>query len=243
MTIDQVIALAASIGACLSAIAAFLAVRQVSIQRESSYRPELVIARTKFECIANPVTEGKIPDIWVVYDGNEAPKDYFRQFCVPLRNVGLGAAKGIQVEWSFPIEQLVSAANELAQKSLIPAYFEFENEMLSLKSEGFGHTVHSWANQNVANIDFVLPAPVDKTPVELQIPSAYVHIVSALVFFAFNVEDFGSFPEVPPLTANLRYFDIGGRALKSSFTIDTNIVAVVNKGETFSGYVECRNHT
>ena len=46
MTVDQLVALGASIGACLSAIAAFLMIRQIARQREASYRPELALSRT-----------------------------------------------------------------------------------------------------------------------------------------------------------------------------------------------------
>ncbi len=43
MSIDQVIALSASIGGYMSAIAALLAVKQSTKQREASYKPELTI--------------------------------------------------------------------------------------------------------------------------------------------------------------------------------------------------------
>jgi len=73
MTIDQGIALATSIAACLSALAAFFTIRQVSKQRESSYHPELAVSRTKFQCISNPLSEGHIPDTWIDWTDEEEP--------------------------------------------------------------------------------------------------------------------------------------------------------------------------
>ena len=51
-------------------------------------------------------------------------EDLLSFFSLPIRNVGLGAAKEVTLKWSFPIEELVSNINKMAQKSLIPAYFE-----------------------------------------------------------------------------------------------------------------------
>lgn len=242
MTIDQTISLAASIGACLSAIAAFLAVRQVSKQRESSYKPELVLSKTIFECLPNFVTEGNIPDRWAPSkENNEEETNLLRSFSMPLRNVGLGAAQNIKVTWSFPIEIIVSTVNEITQKSLVPAYFKYENEMLSLKSEGMGGSTSMWGNQKNRRIDFVLPAAMDSSPVELELPHAYIQIVSALIHFSAKAENLESFLEIPPLDVDIEFSDIGGGQHKSKFSISTELISVSGKGETFHGYVESQN--
>jgi hypothetical protein len=155
MTIDQIIALAASIGACLSSIAAFLTISQVSKQRESSYRPELAVSRKRFQCIRNPLTTMIIPDLWI----NEAEPDSEKKpnilsfFSVPLHNVGLGAAKSLNIKCSFQIEEAITKINQLAQKSLTPVFFELNNGLLSLNSENMGATTHMWKNQECSSID------------------------------------------------------------------------------------------
>jgi hypothetical protein len=242
MSIDQVISLAASIGACLSAIAAFLAVKQVSKQRESSYKPELVLAKTAFDCLSNPLSQGEIPDTWLIRRGNEEEKNYLQSFSMPLRNVGLGAAKSVKVSWSFPMENVVSNVNELAQKSLVPAYFEYENGMLSLKSDELGCSTSMWKNQKKENIDFVLPAQIDNSPVELQLPHAYIQIVSALVYFSVKSESIKSFPEIPALNVGIEFNDIGGSKHSAQFSISTHISFVTGEGKAFGGYVDSEHH-
>lgn len=241
MAIDQVISLAASIGACLSAIAAFLAVRQVSQQRESSYKPELVLSKTIFECSPNPQSKKQIPSAWTPKAKAEEELSLHRSFSMPLRNVGLGAAKSIKVTWSFPIEDVVATVNEIAQKSLVPAYFKYENEMLSLKSEVMGGSVSAWRNQKNQNIDFVLPAPVDTAPIELVLPHAYIQLVSALIHFSARSESFEHLEDIPSLNLDLEFVDIGGGHHKSEFSISTGIISVTGKGEAFHGYVESHN--
>ena len=46
MTVDQYIALGASIGACLSAITALLTIRILVRQQRAVYRPDLALSRT-----------------------------------------------------------------------------------------------------------------------------------------------------------------------------------------------------
>lgn len=241
MTIDQLVATGASIGACMSAIAAFLTVRQVSKQREASYRPELVISRTVFECGLNTASSKSIPDNWMKKDIDQKDIDFLQSFTVPLRNVGLGAAKEVSVKWSFPIEELVANVNKLAQESLTPAYFEYKNEILSLKSDSLGASTSMWMNQQKATIDFVLPAPIDQTPVELVIPRAFIQLVSAFIHFSGKTDRFNHLEKIAILTVDLDYLDIGGKKHKSKFALNTTIIMVVNKGEAFSGQIESTN--
>ena len=64
MTIDQIIALVSSIGACLAALAALLAVLEMKRQRAATYHPELVLSQKVFEG-AGSVKENRIPLSWI----------------------------------------------------------------------------------------------------------------------------------------------------------------------------------
>jgi hypothetical protein len=238
MTTDQIIALASSIGACLSAFATFLTVKQVSKQREFSYRPEIAISKVIFNCGKNSITEGKIPDTWLKESDSKEVYNYFNDFSIPLKNVGLGAAKNIEIFWSFAIEELVAIINTQTQKLLIPAYFEYNGKSLLLKSEGMGESVSMWNNQKIANIDFILPASVEKAATELILPHAYIQLVSALIYFKSKSENLDFLKNVPCLQLRIKYSDIGRRQHEVKYNIFTSIVAVMNKGEEFSGYIE-----
>jgi len=237
MTIDQGISLAASIGACLSAIAAFVAVRFSSNNTKASYKPELVIARTSFRS----KTYGAILGEWFNEKENQDEVGNQMMFSVPLRNVGLGAAKEVTINWSFPIEDLVSTINGLAQKLHITSYFNYDNGTLFLKSEASGDHVSIWANQQKQTVDFVLPAPVDQVPYNLALPLAYTQLISALIICSAKSETFDSFPDIPCLTAEFSYLDIGGSKHSSKFVIQSNISMILKNGEEFQGCVESKN--
>ena len=99
MTIDQVIALAASVGACLAAVATFLTVLEMVKQRASSYRPELIIAKVTFDATANADRDKDVPRNWrrTLAKNNWAPSSHYpwERFALPLVNIGLGAAKAV----------------------------------------------------------------------------------------------------------------------------------------------------
>lgn len=240
MTNDQIIALLASIGACLSAVATFLSVRQIAKQREASYRPELALSRVYLECTKDPIAKGQIPTHWVAKDQDGKTDPLTRSVSLPLRNVGLGSAKAVSIFWSFPFEAVTKQVNELAQKSLSAAYFTFENEALSLDSQDFGKSTSMWMNQKQATVDYVLPATVDHGLLALTLPHAYVQIVSSLLYFAARQTDSGQFPEIPPLLVRMEYSDIGEAKHSVTFCIQFQVSAIGGKGEFIAGYVEAR---
>jgi hypothetical protein len=248
MTIDQIIALSASVGAFMSATAAFLAVRQNMKQRQESYRPEIAIKSIGFEGTVNPLLGGALPTYWINQENKGKELNYIDSLSVPMRNVGLGAAKEININWSFSIEDLVTKINDLAQRSLIPAFFEYKNEVLSLNSETLGTGISNWSNQKNTAIDYILPAPVDDTPTTLYLPQAFKLLISALIYLSFNFnnkndEKHSKIPNLPNLKLDLEYFDIGGVKHKATFDISITIMSVTGNVESFQGLLKSTKHT
>jgi hypothetical protein len=240
MTIDQIIALSASVGGCLSAIATFLTIRQMSQQREATYLPELVLSRTLFVGSKDPILAGAMPTLWVPKTDTDGTAEVSRTFSMPLSNVGLGAAKGISVAWSFPIKEMVSQVNDLAQRTLTPAYLELKDGDLSIKSESLGSAISRWANQQHDSLDYVLPAAVQKEPVVLALPHAFVLLSSALLFVSAKDKDRKSIADMPRLMARFEYRDIGDRHHVAVFEIKLQIIALGGEGTFIQGYLESK---
>lgn len=238
MTNDQLVALFASIGACLSAVATFLTVRQIAKQREASYRPELAFSRVYLECTKDPIASGPIPTHWIAKGKDGTTDPLTRGLSLSLRNVGLGTAKAVSLSWSFPFDTVTKLVNELAQKSLSAAYFTFEKDALSLDSQDFGKSTSMWMNQKQGTMDYVLPAVVDHDPSLVTIPHAYIQIVSSLLYFAARQTDLGQFPEIPPLVVRMEYSDIGEAKHHATFSIQFQLSAIGGKGEFINGYLE-----
>lgn len=239
MTPDQWIALGASAGACLSAFATFLTVRQIAKQREASYRPELAISQVHFEAGPDPIRAGALPTKWIARDWKEMEKPpTFDDLSLPLRNIGLGSARAVRLHWEFDLAATVKTANELAQRTLTPAYFSIDDWGVSIKSEALGNGSSLWKNQRDVPIDFVLPASIDKEPVPVKLPHAYVQLAAALVYLRAKEKEEHSF-ELPSLSAAFTFSDIGGIRHDAVFDVKVQLVSLFGGGEGMTGYVEC----
>lgn len=242
VTVDQIIAVIASVGACSAAVATFLTVLQIAKQRKASYRPELTLSRTLFDASVDPITGCALPNLWVkVSTPGEAPlPTRTRGFALELSNIGLGAAKNISVSWSFPFRELVRETNDLAQRALVPAYFTFENDTLSLHSEVVGEATCFWKNQKKAYIDYVLSAAVQHAAIALDLPSAYIYATSGLIYFTTVNKQKETFPDIPLLKLDIEYLDIADGKHRASFDIRLDIVMIVANGSGFRGYLEAK---
>jgi len=238
MTLDQFIALAASVAACASALATFMTIRQMAKQREASYRPELVFAFTPFEGLAS--AKGRLPENWESGAREEKEASHRQRLKIPLHNVGLGAARSVKLTWSFPIERATQEANERAQRALIPAYFTYDDGALSLKSETLGTGTSFWSNQRSVSLDFVLPASVEAEPLTLSLPLAYIELCSALLYFAMNTQGDPNFPDFPALQATLEFLDIGGTKHEAQYEFSILLGSVTNNAESFTAAVQVK---
>ena len=237
MSIDQIILLVTGVAACLSAIAALLAVRQISKQRMESYRPGLVIVRTP---IKSQAEEEPISFNWTISNGDNvrSPNDS-TSFSAPLWNVGLGAAKEVKIRWNFPIDKLVLLVNRLAQESPKPVYFQWRNEVLNMVWDNSPYYLLNWTAEKESDIDFILPASISQTATELIIPKLYIELVSSLVYFAIKVKKIEqNISKIPPLKCLLKYNDIGGAKHSVKFALSVNFVMSKDNGACFRGFLD-----
>lgn len=238
MTLDQIIALSASLAACASAVATFLTIRQMAQQRKASFRPELAFSTTHFE--GSATTDEQLPNNWVAWTHQSESRSNQRELVIPLHNVGLGAAREISLSWSFPIDRAVEEVNALAQQALVPAYLKFEKGMLSITSDNLSNWTSIWRNQQKIFLDFVLPASVPQEALVIRLPNAYIQLCSSLAYFATRIEKRSTFPSFPLLTAQLEYQDIGGSRHEASFEFTVEIEAIIGKAKEMHGVIVCK---
>jgi hypothetical protein len=237
---DQIIALIASLGTWAAAVATFLTVRQIRKQSEASYRPELTFTRTMFEGVPlntlvnsppqmSALYKNPSPSVWLK-TGDEHTGDKYGgdkanlpRFTVPLRNVGLGAAKNITVSWSVPMDELGKQLEELgAQHKLSSPCFKCKHNSFQIVAESLGQIWFSWRNE--ATIDYLVPVATQPEPYMVELPNGYVQAVSMLIFLFFTspeetAKKTRSF-DIPVLKVDFEYFDIGDHKHHTSFNIE-----------------------
>jgi hypothetical protein len=245
MTDDQIIAIigdvasfAAATAAMLAAWGTFRTVRQMQIQTTTSYRPELTLGRVTFTGYSRKEV-GPIPSHWrrdtnipnqenIVKEDHDSDKH--TRPSISLYNIGLAAAADICIRWEFPIESIVNEVNKLAQRALVPAYFDYNREVLRFDSElwPMSRIALNWRAQKSENLDYILPESTQKTETLVEIPSAVTHLVSAYIYFSIkqNTEKAGmSLDSIPSLHADISYSDIAGQTLTVRFELRSIVSA------------------
>jgi len=224
LTLDQLIATSASVAAGVSAIATFLTVIQISIQRKASYKPELIFARTNFD-----QARGE--------DRNSGNVLLWKSFAVSTYNIGLGSAKNLTINWSFPIEAAVAKVNSLAALDAKLDAYTLEDDVLS-SAEGNATIMASmWKNQKTQEIDFALPASINDQPIPVNIPHAYLTLWFSYVTSCLRLNRVSSVDDFPPLKAIITFKDVGGsrHKIKQQFTL--NLSSYMHESGAITGYV------
>lgn len=198
ISLTDIIALAASAAACLSAIAALVAVRQNHKQRVASYEPHLVLVDRILTLRAFP----------------QLPKQAFceedeDEVTVQIVNLGLGAARDLTVNWKFPGKQMISSVNRTAQRLQSPVQCKYLHRFLMLEGKHSSSSVLMYPAES--RVNFLLPVSVGEAfPVNLRIPMSYMTLVSGHYHFALR-RDSGHVSDPPKLECCIQYDDINGR--------------------------------
>ena len=224
MTLDQYISAGASLGAFLAAGATLLTVWQMAKQRVATYRPEIVVLRAPVVTIADESDKTLRPLLgWCrsIEDSESNVKLLHRDYRLLLVNIGMGSATRVLVEWEFPMERFVGYIRMSANSRNQPIEIELHNGAVSVESIGF---TSIWENQRQDNFDYILPAEVDKDPIKIRLPSAYILAVSACMNVYLREIGTGTsarpLPEVPALRMSLHYDDISGKRHKNTYDIE-----------------------
>lgn len=231
MTLDQQIALGASLSASLTAIATFMTVLEMKRQREASYRPDLKLARSTFVGIA-PDAPNKLPSKWQKKP-DDPPIEWLE---VPIHNLGLRAARDVTLYWSCDIERIVRDVNDFATRAEADFRFQYDSPLLTVHSKKYSNHASHWKNQQSASIDYILPAAPDVESTIIRLPFAYAQLLSAYCFFGTQSPNNMSF-DIPPLMLTIEYLDAVSE--KHSLVVDVAIhITAISAGTIMFGYIE-----
>lgn len=232
-------AIITSLASLAAAVAALLAVVQSARHREASYRPELLMLRTEFEYSSSATQENDIRfDDWRHrQDGRMAGHgdDWFR---VSIANVGLGAAKWVELKWSFPVEKAIKKINAQARQIIGAELLDYNNGAFKVTYGSTKDMVCVWENQRAHRLDSIVPAGGVAVPQSIIVPPAYAMIVTALVWLAARTNHGATEPDIPLLTAKLRYCDIGGKKHDEELVLRAQVVMTSLQGSHYLGYLE-----
>lgn len=214
-----------SLGAFISAIIAAITIREVKLQRQSSYMPELILEtytaywywdkslnehNNSFEFRTSAYNERK----------SDTPNPKGMELVYSFENIGLGAAKYINVDWEFNIKEMMEVL-----KSALPSNYVIEDDDVfntPLLRRGNAEYI-AWFNEiGFESVDFIMPGRSTKL---LSIPDSIIKAFCYYLIFKENLsnpnnlhhyEDFFKFPDV---FAIVTYQDVLGKRYKKKLML------------------------
>jgi hypothetical protein len=180
VTVDQIIALAASVGTCVAAVFALLALRESATQRKTSYRPQFALKRqtlyaTGFDSLEN----------WAVEKSEGAPLESSPRYNARLFNIGLGPAKAIEITWKFDHISLIEEVNRLSKQNGSKRAAIMRNERTLEIHTASGSRAGLFLDGDRQTYDFALPYHVEDAGLQLFVPLSFVFLVSMYFMEAF----------------------------------------------------------
>jgi hypothetical protein len=158
-----------------------------------------------------------------------------------MLNVGLGAARDLLIEWSFPVETMIHELN--GHLIALGDSVRLTHDGFSVSSsnaDGKISTSSLWKNQRRESIKFVLPAEIESSPVRLRLPHAYVYLYSALFRSKAKLTKGKIFDaSIDQLTAKISYRDIANAQHHRQFTLTVSVEMARGDGSGFYGRIEC----
>lgn len=199
--------LAASV---LSALAAYLAIRQTIIQRRISIKPQLII--NNLEINENQLSTNN-------YTSAPFDKVSRNKLSPTVVNAGAGAALNVLFQWSFPYKKKLHwMSSNLAtinnHFSINHSIIDFRNKP-ALKVEGGLSTVIYQEERNEI-MNYILPLNIDKNHTIVKMPPLILNTIINIANFKALLND----PNINPIdgpTLRIEYQDVEGNKFNINY--------------------------
>lgn len=218
------------VASTLSALAAYLAIRQTIIQRRISNKVQIITKNIKIN-IGKRKIHGFVEFTNKSNDFVNQTDDFKIQ--LPLLNVGLGPALKFEYAWRFDYEKNL-AINNIA-KTNTHLRFDSKEYLNEVNSKVYSYTYDdsdgdiyinilgngnsSWFNQQekYTEIDYILPWGINKEEVSLQVPKLITMLLAQHCLVSPKTSN-DMFRPIKGPVLTLKYEDITGLKKQEIFT-------------------------
>lgn len=219
-----------AVGTFAAALATFFTVIEIKRQREYSYHPELYLGNQDIYVYGAQHGDKFLPFIY----SNEALQNINESglglVTTKLYNVGFAVAKAVEYTWSFDINNSIKLIDKVNSVGFFQVDYNRGIEITAPKI-GYKGSFQFVENQlRKANINYILPASIEKTPSTIFIPGCYIDLyITFLCCYLGYYEDIPKQSKVEnkhnidiedftPLLLELRYKDLQGKIHLKKFS-------------------------
>lgn len=233
--IDRIIALISSIGTFISAIVVIFTLREMKEQRKSAYRPELIVNNSNFFIYSDTNGRRYFPAIWSNKELEKPSKENIEKIKpihLNVYNIGLAAAKCIEIRWSFDVAKIIDEINSFKDFDDVEVTYNrnIRNretvEIICPSGEIFLVLNNDFFK---ISYDYLLPNDKDGALIEVEIPYVYCMLCSTIIYYKMingkNSDiDFDKFPE---FSLSIKYEDISRNVYEKEFKFKLNINSMI----------------
>jgi hypothetical protein len=235
MTIDRLIALISSLGTLFSSILVLFTLIEMQKQRKNTIKPELVFPQLDLYAYWKQHNNIFLPEIWSSEEIQEdRMKMVINRLLIPSLkidgyNIGIGAAKKIEISWDFDIEEIIKRIKTKDKNNIIEIRY-CVGKLFQLQ---FGRPLNisiNLGNDMKSSADYLLPTSVKLDPLKIKLPSSFI-ILWSVLFYLENINNGGNtviqiqtldFEDLL-LRLCIKYTDIGNNHYEQRFNIGINV--------------------
>src|SRR3990167_3306641 len=216
----------------VSVLIVYFTLREMSVQRKQSYKPHIIILRRYFFGYNKKYGEYFIPDLW---SGSQLRKEQISQIersevYLEAINVGLGAAKEIDLEWKFDHNKTIKEINGIYSSKSIPISLDLSmSGLLTLNIKDTYTSMLMLSNNLKDSHDYLSPVSIDKEKLRIKIPWAIQIIMSLWVhaLLSLSQEEISSHDwNKKEFELIIKYKDIGEVIHTTLFKVAMNLIVL-----------------
>jgi len=209
-----------SVGGLVTAVTALLTIVEMRRQRESSYKPEIVVIppELRFE----PST-GFPPLLCRRKDTPSSEPLSGVAASVDCVNVGAGAARDILASWEFDHQLAAADLSPFLSNRGFSVWLDNNNTRIDFEENGQTRTTSFTDLHATTGVPFLLPAQSPETIFRVPLPPDYLLLMRMGIYSVpghpSNDGPQVSLPRPPLLTLYLAYTDVGGARRRRVFKL------------------------
>jgi len=209
-------------------IITFRTLKEIKAQRETTYRPDVIVDESFFYIYSSETGEMSFPTEYT-YEKKEAgykPKQHYsNSFGLKFYNIGLAAAKNIQINFSIDINKIVdlviNSSKDVDEDKRINVKHsnnsvEFKPEKKDISYASF-HVIN---NQLERSLNHLLPVNVEANPFIIALPTYILELNALMIYNIWNTKNKNKgFNTIPTMTLAIQYCDIGNKIHKKTVEV------------------------
>lgn len=231
----------------VTAAAALLAILEMKKQRESSYKPELVLLPPRYLRV-----EGSAGFPPFVFGTDEEHPELLREpllnpVLAECINVGAGAARDLRATWEFDYQQAIAKLSPLLEHHGLRIRFDHGSRRIEYEVNGELRIASFTTPQLSVSAPYLLPAGALESIFSIRLPSDF------LLFFGLGLCCIPGQPmdgvsgvsvlSLPALRLRISYVDVGGSRRENEFELTLEFAMLVERtnsdGKRGLGHAAC----